>query len=138
MKNRNSGFTLIELMIVIVILGIIMGLVAPNIIGRDDEARVDTAKIDIQTVGQALEMYKLHNGNYPSTDQGLEALVSSPSGSPEAKNWRGPYLKKAAQDPWKNPYGYINDNGSPDVISYGKDGAEGGEGLNADISTSNL
>ncbi|EAR09732.1 type II secretion system major pseudopilin GspG [Reinekea blandensis] len=134
--NKQRGFTLIELMVVLVILGIIMGLVVPNVVGRGDEARVTAAQTDIQTIGQALEMYRLHNSHYPSTDQGLEALVSKPSGSPEPKNWRGPYLQKMPKDPWENPYGYINDGGQPEVISYGADGREGGEDLNQDITSS--
>lgn len=134
--NRQRGFTLIELMVVLVILGIIMGLVVPNVVGRGDEARVTAAQTDIQTIGQALEMYRLHNSHYPSTDQGLEALVSKPPGNPEPKNWRGPYLQKTPKDPWENAYGYINDGGQPEVISYGADGREGGEELNQDITSS--
>lgn len=136
--KAQRGFTLIELMVVLVILGIIMGLVVPNVVGRGDEARVSAAQTDIQTIGQALEMYRLHNSHYPSTDQGLEALVSKPSGSPEPKNWRGPYLQKVPADPWKTPYGYINENNVPEIISYGADGSAGGEGINADISSSEL
>lgn len=136
--KKQTGFTLIELMVVLVILGIIMGLVVPNVVGRGDEARVTAAETDIKTIGQALEMYRLHNSHYPSTDQGLEALVAKPSGSPEPKNWRGPYLSQAPKDPWENDYGYINDNGVPEVISYGADGADGGEGLNQDIASSSL
>jgi general secretion pathway protein G len=136
--KKNKGFTLIELMVVLVILGIIMGLVVPNVVGRGDEARVTAAQTDIKTISQALEMYRLHNSHYPSTDQGLEALVSKPSGDPEPKNWRGPYLSQTPVDPWQFEYGYINENGSPEVISYGADGSEGGDGINADISSSNL
>lgn len=136
--KKQTGFTLIELMVVLVILGVIMGLVVPNVIGKGDDARIDAAKIDIQTVGQALEMYRLHNSHYPSTDQGLEALVSKPSGSPDPKNWRGPYLKKTPKDPWENPYAYINSGGTPEIISYGADGVDGGEGINQDISSANI
>jgi len=136
--KKQSGFTLIELMVVLVILGILMGLVVPNVIGRGDEARVTAAQTDLKTIGQSLEMYRLHNSHYPSTDQGLEALASKPSGSPEPKAWRGPYLKKVPKDPWGTPYGYINDNNSPEIISYGADSSEGGEDLNQDISSANL
>ena len=136
--NKQSGFTLIELMVVLVILGIIMGLVVPSVIDRGDEARVSAAQADIHTIGQALEMYRLHNSHYPSTEQGLDALVSKPSGSPEPKNWRGPYLPKTPKDPWDNKYGYINDAGKPEVISYGADGADGGEDLNQDITSANI
>ncbi|MBU2863290.1 type II secretion system major pseudopilin GspG [Reinekea marina] len=133
--KKQTGFTLIELMVVLVILGIIIGLVVPNVTGRGDEARATAAATDIKTIGNALEMYRLHNSHYPGTDQGLEALVSKPSGSPEPKNWRGPYLKQQPKDPWGNDYGYINDGSVPEIISYGADGAEGGEGVNADISS---
>lgn len=136
--KKQTGFTLIELMVVLVILGIIMGLVVPNVVGRGDEARIRAAQTDISTISQALEMYRLHNSHYPSTDQGLEALVSKPSGSPEPKNWRGPYIKKTPKDPWENDYGYINDGGNPEIISYGADGSEGGEDLNQDISSATL
>ncbi|WP_281289359.1 type II secretion system major pseudopilin GspG [Reinekea thalattae] len=136
--TKQRGFTLIELMVVLVILGIIMGLVVPNVVGRGDEARVTAAQTDIKTISQALEMYRLHNSAYPSTDQGLEALVSQPSGSPEARNWRGPYLPKTPMDPWDYEYGYINESGVPEIISYGADNSAGGEGVNADISSSDL
>lgn len=133
--KKQSGFTLIELMVVLVILGVIIGLVAPNVLGRGDEAKVDATAIDIKTIENSLEMYRLHNSHYPSTDQGLEALVSKPNGSPEPKNWRGPYLKETPTDPWGAEYGYINDGTFPEIISYAADGAEGGEGINADISS---
>lgn len=136
--KKQTGFTLIELMVVLVILGVIMGLVVPNVVGRGDEARVSAAQTDLGTIAQALEMYRLHNSHYPSTDQGLEALVNKPSGTPEPRNWRGPYLKQTPNDPWDTPYGYINDGGVPEVISYGADGRDGGEGLNADISSASL
>lgn len=136
--KRSAGFTLIELMVVLVILGIIVGLVVPNVVGRGDEARVTAAETDLKTIAQALEMYRLHNSHYPSTDQGLEALVSKPSGDPEPKNWRGPYLSQMPADPWQTAYGYINEGGIPEVISYGADGSEGGEGINQDISSANV
>lgn len=135
--KKQHGFTLIELMVVLVILGIIIGLVVPNVVGRGDEARVTAAQTDLKTIGQALEMYRLHNSHYPSTDQGLEALVSPPSGSPAPKNWRGPYLSQMPNDPWGSPYGYINDGSVPEIISYGADGVQGGEGINQDISSAN-
>jgi general secretion pathway protein G len=136
--KKQTGFTLIELMVVLVILGIIFGLVVPNVVGRGDEARVTAAHADISTIGQSLEMYRLHNSHYPSTNQGLEALVAKPSGDPEAKNWRGPYLKKTPLDPWGNAYGYINENNVPEIISLGADGSDGGEGIYQDISSVNL
>jgi general secretion pathway protein G len=136
--KKQSGFTLIELMVVLVILGLIMGLVVPNVIGKGDDARIDAAKIDIQTIGQALEMYRLHNSHYPSTNQGLKALVSKPGGDPEPKNWRGPYFNKLPKDPWENEYSYFNDNGQLEIISLGADGSEGGEGINQDISSTEI
>jgi len=136
MKHKQSGFTLIELMVVLVILGVLFGLVAPNVIGRGDEARVQAAKTDIRTIENALDTYRLHNSHYPSTDQGLEALVSKPSGSPEPKNWRGPYLKQSPKDPWGNEYGYIREGSSYEIISYGADGQAGGSDINEDISSS--
>ncbi len=134
----QRGFTLIEIMVVVVILSVLIGLVAPNILGRVDEARVTAAKTDIETLGQALELYKLDNHHYPSTDQGLEALVSKPTGSPEPRNWNSSgYLKKrkVPLDPWGNEYVYLSvANGSRyELYSLGADGREGGEGYNADV-----
>lgn len=137
--KRTQGFSLIELMVVIVILAAIAGLVAPQLLGRGEQAKRDLVKSDIQTIETALDLYRLDNFTYPSTDQGLEALLGQPSGSPEAKNWKGPYLKKAARDPWGNEYAYLNDgSGGYEIISYGADGREGGEDNNADISSANL
>lgn len=141
-RNRQRGFTLIEIMVVVVIIGILIGLVAPNILGRVDKARVTAAKADIGTLEQALEMYRLDNHSFPSTDQGLEALVAKPSGSPEAKNWNPEgYLKKGLpQDPWGHPYQYVSpgqESRPYDLYSLGADGREGGEGYDADIGTWN-
>ncbi len=136
---KTRGFTLIEIMVVVVIIGILIGLVAPNILGRVDKARVTAAKTDIATLEQALEMYRLDNHAYPSTDQGLEALITKPSGEPEAKNWNlEGYLKKKQlpKDPWGNSYQYVSpgQEGRPfDLYSFGADGREGGEGYDADI-----
>jgi general secretion pathway protein G len=142
-KQYQSGFTLIEIMVVVVIISVLIGLVAPNILGRVDEARVTAAQADIATMDQALEMYKLDSFNYPSTDQGLEALVRKPSGSPEAKNWTpGGYLKKGKLpvDPWGNAYQYLNpgSNGPYDIYSLGADAREGGEDYDADIGNWDL
>lgn len=139
-KLRARGFTLIEIMVVVVIIGILIGLVAPNILGRVDKARVTAAKTDIATLDQALEMYRLDNHAYPSTDQGLEALIVKPSGEPDAKNWNPEgYLKKKQlpNDPWGRPYQYVSpgQEGHPyEILSLGADGREGGEGYDADIS----
>lgn len=138
-KRGQGGFTLIEIMVVVVIIGILIGLVAPNILGRVDKARVTAAKADIATLEQALEMYRLDNHAYPSTDQGLEALVTKPSGEPDARNWNPEgYLKKkkVPLDPWGRAYQYVSpgqDNRPYDLYSFGADGREGGEGYDADI-----
>lgn len=138
-NHKTRGFTLIEIMVVVVIIGILIGLIAPNILGRVDKARVTAAKTDIATLEQALEMYRLDNHNYPSTDQGLEALVVKPGGEPEAKNWNPEgYLKKGKLplDPWGHAYQYLQpgqDNRAFDLFSFGADGREGGEKYDADI-----
>lgn len=137
MKIENSrGFTLIEVMVVITIIGLMGYLIIPKILDRPDQARVTITKADIGTISNILEIYKLDNFVYPSTDQGLEALVKKPSGFPEAKNWKtGGYLSKAPIDPWGNPYQYISPGlySEFDLYSLGADGKEGGEGNNADI-----
>lgn len=135
-SKQLRGFTLIEIMVVIVILGVLAALVIPNIMGRPDEARVNAAKSDIKAISNALSLYKLDNYNYPSTDQGLQALVSKPAGAPEAKNWNPEgYLKKLPKDGWGNEYQYISPgaHGHFDLYSFGADGREGGEGVDADI-----
>jgi len=141
MNKKASGFTLIEIMVVIVILGILAAVVVPRIMDNPDKARIVKAKQDIRAMEGALELYRLDNFNYPSTDQGLEALVSEPSGSPEAKNWKsGGYLKRLPTDPWGNDYQYLSPgvNGTVDIFTYGADGEEGGEEGGADIGNWNL
>ncbi|MEO2175021.1 MAG: type II secretion system major pseudopilin GspG [bacterium] len=131
-----EGFTLIEIMVVVVILGILGALIVPNIIGRPDEARVQAAKADIESIGTALELYRLDNSNYPSTDQGLAALVSEPSGFPEARRWNSDgYLKKLPVDPWDEPYLYFSEDRNFEIYSYGADRKEGGGGVDSDISS---
>lgn len=140
-KKNHRGFTLIEVMVVIVILGILAAVVVPRVMDRPDAARVTKAKQDIRTLESALNLYKLDNFNYPSTDQGLEALVTEPSGSPEAKNWKsGGYIGRIPTDPWGNEYQYLNPgvNGAIDIFTYGADGEEGGEDMNADLGNWNL
>lgn len=134
--TRQAGFTLIEIMVVIVIIGILASFIVPNIMSEPDKAKVVKAKADIQQIESALNMYRLDNYHYPSTEQGLKALVEKPSGSPEARNWReGGYLKHMPQDPWGNPYQYLNPgrHGSFDLYTLGADNQPGGEGYDADI-----
>ena len=129
------GFTLIEIMVVVVILGILAALVVPNILGNVDTARITAAKQDIRGIESALDMYRLDNYNYPTAQQGLQALVTQPA-DPSIRNWRlGGYLKKLPNDPWGNPYQYLypGTQGEVDVWSMGADGQTGGEGVAADI-----
>ncbi|WP_406565648.1 type II secretion system major pseudopilin GspG [Marinobacter fonticola] len=137
--HKSGGFTLIEIMVVMVILGLLVAIVAPNILGRSDQARVTVAQTQMSNIANALDLYRLDNGHYPSTQQGLQALVTKPSGSPEPRNWNPDgYLKSVPQDPWDNDYQYISPgvNGPYDLYSYGSDGREGGDGDAADISVS--
>ena len=135
-RRRARGFTLIELMVVLVIMGVLAALIVPNILGRTDEARETAARTDIATIMQALKLYKLDNGNCPTQDQGLQALVVKPSTAPVPANWK-PYLDKLPTDPWGRPYQYLNPGvkGPVDVFSYGADGKPGGDGANADIGS---
>lgn len=137
---EQRGFTLIELMVVIVILGILAAIIAPKIIGRTDEAKVTEAKVQIRNLETALKLYKLDSGVYPSTEQGLNALVEKPASGEIPRNWReGGYLekKKVPADPWGNPFTYVSPgaNGDYDIISYGADRARGGEGFAKDIES---
>ncbi len=140
-RIAQGGFTLIEVMVVIVILGILAAVVVPRIMDRPDTARLAKVKQDIRTLESALNLYKLDNFTYPSTDQGLEALVRKPSGDPEPRNWKeGGYIDRLPKDPWGNEYQYLNPgvHGPIDIYSFGADGQEGGEGINADIGNWNL
>ena len=135
-QKTQKGFTLIEIMVVLAILAGLVAMVAPNIIGEAGAARVKTAKAEMANISSALSMYKLNNFTYPSTSQGLEALVSKPSGSPEPKNYKdGGYMPKLPVDPWGNEYLYISKQGKFEIISFGADGEEGGEGDATDISS---
>ena len=137
LRRSQSGFTLIEIMVVVVMLGILAALVVPQVMNRPDQAKVTVAKGDIKAIGAALDMYKLDNFAYPSTQQGLEALVSRPSGNPPPKNWnKDGYLKKLPIDPWGNPYQYLSpgSKGTYDLYSLGADGKEGGSDNDADIT----
>ena len=140
-RRTEGGFTLIEIMVVVVILGILAALVVPQVMSRPDQAKVTVAKGDIKAVAAALDMYKLDNFAYPSTQQGLEALVKKPSGSPQPKNWnRDGYLKRLPKDPWGNDYQYLSPGtqGQFDLYSFGADGKPGGSDLNADIGNWDL
>jgi general secretion pathway protein G len=138
-KNPARGFTLIEILVVVVIVGILGAIIVPNLLGRPDQARVTAAQSDIRSLANALDIYRLDNFNYPSTDQGLEALVSKPAGFPEPKNYSpGAYIKSLPTDPWGSPYIYERDSTNFSLFSLGNDGVEGGEGLNADIHYGDL
>jgi general secretion pathway protein G len=114
-------------------------LIVPNIVGRPDEARVTAAKSDLQQIGNALDLYRMDNGHYPSTDQGLEALIEKPSGYPEPRRWNADgYLKKLPIDPWGEPYLYFSESRQVEVYSLGSDRREGGEGVDADLNLSDL
>ena len=139
--SRHTGFTLMELLVVVMILGILATIVVVNVMDRPDEARIAKAKQDIRALTTALNMYRLDNYRYPSTEQGLEALVSRPAGQPPAQNWKeGGYVENLPRDPWGNEYVYLNPgtHGEIDVYTLGADGAPGGEGINADIGNWNL
>jgi general secretion pathway protein G len=137
----RNGFTLLELMVVVVIIGILAALVVPKIISRPDEARAIAAKQDIASLMQSLKLYRLDNQRYPSTEQGLQALVTKPAAAPLPPNWKaGGYIERLPKDPWGNAYQYLNPGvrGEVDVFSFGADGAPGGEGNDADIGSWNL
>jgi len=137
-KSLQRGFTLLEIMVVVVILGILAVLVVPKIISRPDEARVIAARQDIASLMQALKLYRLDNQRYPATEQGLQALAARPTTAPVPNNWKaGGYLERLPNDPWGNPYQYLNPglHGEIDILSFGADGAPGGEGNDADIGS---
>jgi general secretion pathway protein G len=138
-SSSQRGFTLIEIMVVVVIIGILGAIVVPQFMSRPDQAKATAAKVDIQAIATALEMYRLDNLHYPSTQQGLEALSKRPSGMPAARNWNpNGYLKALPVDPWSTPYQYLNPgiqsvDGTYDLYSLGADGVVGGEGAAGDI-----
>jgi general secretion pathway protein G len=136
--HTNKGFTLIELMVVILIIGVLAALIVPKVMSRPDEARVTAAKQDIATITQALNLYKLDNQRYPTTEQGLAALVHKPTTSPIPNNWKSEgYLDRVPKDPWGTPYQYLQPgvHGAIDVFSFGADRTAGGEGNDADIGS---
>jgi general secretion pathway protein G len=132
----QRGMTLIEILVVLVLIGIVMGILGGNFIGRGEKAKADAARIEIGQIGQSLDLYKLETGRYPSSSEGLQALIAQPAG---ATNWNGPYWKKSTipKDPWGNDYRYTSpgQKGAYDILSLGADGKEGGEGTNKDITS---
>jgi general secretion pathway protein G len=136
-RRTARGFTLIEIMVVVVIIGILGALVVPKLLNRTGEARVSAAKVDIATLMGALKLYKLDNQRYPTTEQGLKALIEKPTSGPSANGWKtGGYIDKLPNDPWQNPYQYLSPgvkNGDVDLYSLGADGQPGGVGDDADI-----
>ena len=135
-RRLAAGFTLIELMVVLVIIGVLGALIVPNVLDRADDARVTAARTDVTNLMQALKLYRLDNQRYPSAEQGLQALIAKPSTNPVPHNWR-PYLEKLPNDPWGQAYQFLNPGikGEVDVMSFGADGQSGGEGKNADIGS---
>ncbi|MEO5932894.1 MAG: type II secretion system major pseudopilin GspG [Duganella sp.] len=137
-RRAARGFTLIEIMVVVVIMGVLAALVVPKLLSRTGESKVAAAKVDIATVMQALKLYKLDNQRYPTTEQGLQALLTKPTSGPAANGWKtGGYLEKMPKDPWGAPYQYLSPGikGEIDVYSLGADGAPGGTGDDADIGS---
>lgn len=135
--KAQGGFTLIEIMVVVVIIGVLGSIIVPQFMSRPDQAKVTAARTDIQAISTALEMYRLDNYSYPSTQQGLEALTTRPAGTPAARNWNPQgYLKSLPVDPWGTPYQYLSPgtrSGAYDLYSFGSDGVSGGEGFAAEI-----
>lgn len=135
-RRSERGFTLIELLVVLVIISVLAVLIVPNVLDRADDARATAARADVNNLTQALKLYRLDNQRYPTSEQGLQALVSKPTSGPKPLNWRQ-YLDKLPADPWNQPYQYLNpgQHGAVDVLSLGADGQPGGEGINADIGS---
>jgi general secretion pathway protein G len=131
--TRQRGFTLIEILVVVALIGLLAAFIVPNVIGQSEKARVDLARANMNAISTQLEMFRMHNGRYPTSEEGLRALVEKPA---NARNWTAPYLSKMPEDPWGNAYIYISPGitGPYDLISLGADGREGGEGFDADIN----
>ncbi len=133
----DEGFSLLELMVVVVIMSILALVIVPRIIDRPDQARIARVQSDLATLSEAVELYRLDNLVYPSTEQGLEALVNAPVTDPLPKNWSGPYIDRAPKDPWDVAYQYLSPgvHGDYDIFTFGADGVSGGDGVDADIGT---
>ncbi len=139
-NRKAKGFTLIEMLVVVVILGILASIVVPRVMGKPDEARITKAQQDIRGLETALNLYKLDNFGYPSTEQGLEALISRPNGQPAAPNWNsGGYIDRLSKDPWGRDYQFLSPgvHGDIDIYSLGKDGQLDGAGIDSDIGNWN-
>ena len=136
-RSTGTGMTLIEILVVLVLISVVVGVVGGNFIGKGEKAKADAAKIEIGQIGQTLDLYKLEVGRYPTTQEGLQAMISAPAG---VANWNGPYWKKSTvpKDPWGNDYKYVSPTQSApyEISSLGADGKEGGEGPNKDITSS--
>ena len=139
--KRSEGFTLIEIMVVLIIIGLLAGIIVPKLMGRTEEAKRTKTAVQIRNLQSAIDLYRLDNGSYPSTEQGLQALVEKPAIGEIPRNWKdGGYIDKIPKDAWGNIYGYISPglHGDYDLYSYGADGDEGGDGKDADIQSWNL
>ena len=139
-RMRQRGFTLIEIMVVVIIIGLLAAIVAPQVIGRVDDAQIEKARADVRNIEAALKFYRLDNFAYPTTEQGIEALVTKPN-DPSVRNWKdGGYLDRVPKDPWGNPYLYLNpgNNREIDIYTLGRDGRPGGEGIDADLGNWNI
>ena len=135
MRRPARGMTLIEILVVLVLIGIVMGIVGGNFLGKGEKAKADAAKIELNQIGQTLDLYKLEVGRYPTTQEGLQALIAAPSG---VTNWNGPYWKNGTipKDPWGNEYKYTSPGAKAayDIVAYGADGTDGGAGPNKDVT----
>jgi general secretion pathway protein G len=138
--HGERGYTLIEIMVVVIIIGLLAAIVAPNVIGRVDDAQLEKARADIHNLESAMRLYRLDNFAYPTSEQGIEALVTKPN-DPNVRNWNaGGYIGRLPNDPWGNPYLYLNpgNNGEIDIYTLGRDGRPGGEGIDADLGNWNI